>query len=525
MKRQVAIYLRLSQEDVDKRTSSVKDESNSISAQRLLITRHLDSDPSLCGLPRLEFCDDGYTGTSFDRPEFSRMIELVKRGEISCIVVKDLSRFGRDYLEVGDYLEHIFPFLGVRFKAINDHYDSIKHSGKTIGMDIAFRNLIYDYYCKDLSKKVKSAMGMKQREARYVSCAPYGYQICPAIKHQLVIDPEAAAVVRRIFSDVIAGKSTSQIARELNGERIATPAEHKSISRRMDCKAPQWTHYMILNIIENLKYTGTMVNHTRESRYIRDGSQRRVPKDEWYLRENAHEAIVTPEEFNQAQAAIRHRRKAVRSHHDQSDRVYYCGRCGRKLEKANGISFSCPSHRYHSGSPCAEVRWRKDALEDAVFEALKVQIEIVQIETAHVKSTARSKSDRLQRQLTALRAQYDACGREKLSQYEAYREGRVTDEMFLSSRDRLDLQQNLLKEQIKECEQQYGASKRELEAAGEKRQSVSGMAELTEQQLRNHLYDAVERIVVYGPNDIEIVWKFQDAIATAQHGSFKASLK
>ena len=155
MKQQVAIYLRLSQEDIDKRTSKVKDESNSISAQRLLITRHLDLDPMLSRLPRLEFCDDGYTGTSFDRPEFSRMIELVRRGEISCIVVKDLSRFGRDYLEVGDYLEHIFPFLGVRFKAINDHYDSIKHFGKTIGMDIAFKNLIYDYYCKDLSKKVK----------------------------------------------------------------------------------------------------------------------------------------------------------------------------------------------------------------------------------------------------------------------------------------------------------------------------------------------------------------------------------
>ena len=270
MKQQVAIYLRLSQEDMDKRTSQIKDESNSISAQRLLLTRHLDLDPLLSRLPRLEFCDDGYTGTSFDRPQFSRMIEQVKHGEISCIVVKDLSRFGRDYLEVGDYLEHIFPFLGVRFVAVNDHYDSMKHSGKTIGMDVAFKNLIYDYYCKDLSKKVKSAMGMKQREARYVSCAPYGYQICPTEKHQLVIDQEAAVIVRRIFLDVIAGKTTSQIAKELNSESVATPAEHKSIRRRADRKAPQWTHHMILNIIENLKYTGTMVNHTRESRHIRD---------------------------------------------------------------------------------------------------------------------------------------------------------------------------------------------------------------------------------------------------------------
>ena len=515
MKQQVAIYLRLSQEDIDRRTSKVKDESNSISAQRLLITRHLDLNPSLSQLPRLEFCDDGYTGTSFDRPAFSRMIELVKRGEISCIVVKDLSRFGRDYLEVGDYLEHIFPFLGVRFKAINDHYDSIKHSGKTIGMDIAFRNLIYDYYCKDLSKKVKSAMGMKQQEARYVSCAPFGYQICPTMKHQLVIDPEAAVIVRRIFLDVIAGKSTSQIARELNNEGIETPLEHKSISRRTAPGKPQWTHRTILNIIENLKYTGTMVNHTRESRHIRDENLRRVPKEEWYLRENAHEAIVTLEEFSQAQKAISRRKKTVRSHHNQSDRVYFCGHCGRKLEKANGISFSCPSHRYHSGSPCEKVWWQKDALEDAVFEALKVQIEIVRIKTADVKSAARSKGAHLESQLTVLQARYDACGREKLAQYEAYREGRVTDEVFLSSRDQLTLQQNILKERMEECARKYEASRQEIETADETQQSMGRIAKLTEEQLRNHLYDAVERILVYGPDDIEIVWKFQDTTVTA----------
>ena len=515
MKQQVAIYLRLSQEDIDKRTSKVKDESNSISAQRLLITRYLDLDPMLSRLPRLEFCDDGYTGTSFDRPEFSRMIELVRRGEISCIVVKDLSRFGRDYLEVGDYLEHIFPFLGVRFKAINDHYDSIKHFGKTIGMDIAFKNLIYDYYCKDLSKKVKSAMRLKQREARYVSCAPYGYQICSTVKHQLVIDQEAAAIVRRIFLDVIAGKSTSQIARELNSEGIATPAEYKGYRKRTDSRKPQWTHHIILNIIENLKYTGTMVNHTRESRHIRDDNQRRVPKDEWYLRENAHEAIVTQQEFNQAQEAMSRRKKTVHTHHSQSDRVYFCGHCGRKLEKVNGKSFSCPSHRYHFGRPCEGVRWQKEALEDAVFEALKIQIAVVQLESTGGKSAVQSKGDSLQSQCATLQKQYDACKREKFEQYQAYREGRITDEMFLSSRDQLTLQQNILKEQLEECKKQCEASKQEAEAADEKQRSMGRMAELTEEQLRDHLYDAIERILVYGPNDIEIVWKFQDSTVTA----------
>lgn len=176
MKKSIGIYLRLSLEDVDKRTNKAKDESNSIVAQRQLIQRHIEQNPYLSNLPQMEFCDDGFSGTNFERPDFQRMIDLIRAGEIHIVIVKDLSRFGRDYLEVGDYLEHIFPFLGVRMISINDHYDSEKYLGNTAGMDIAFRNLIYDYYSKDLSKKVKSAMRTKQRNGGYITCCTYGYK-------------------------------------------------------------------------------------------------------------------------------------------------------------------------------------------------------------------------------------------------------------------------------------------------------------------------------------------------------------
>ena len=214
MKKCIGIYLRLSLEDVDKKTNRAKDESNSIVAQRQLLQRHIEQNPYLANLPQMEFCDDGFSGTNFERPDFQRMIEMVRNGEIHIVIVKDLSRFGRDYLEVGDYLEHIFPFLGVRMISINDHYDSERNQGNTAGMDIAFRNLIYDYYSKDLSKKVKSAMRTKQRSGSYITCCTYGYKVSPKNKHQMIIDPETAPIVRRIFADVIAGKSTSQVARE-----------------------------------------------------------------------------------------------------------------------------------------------------------------------------------------------------------------------------------------------------------------------------------------------------------------------
>lgn len=509
MKNQIAIYLRLSLEDVDKRTNAVKDDSNSIASQRLLINRHLDQTPMLCNLPRIEFCDDGFSGTNFDRPDFQRMIECAKRGEISCIVVKDLSRFGRDYLEVGDYLEHIFPFLGIRFKSINDHYDSATHEGKTIGMDVAFKNLIYDYYSKDLSQKVKSAMRTKQQKARFVNTVPYGYKTHQDDKHQLVIDERTAPVVRGIFLNVIGGKSCTQIAKELNAEGILTPAQAKAI-HSSSAKKPQWTHRAILSMIENIKYTGVMANHMRESRFIRDKNQRRVPKEEWYIRKNAHEAIVTQEEFDKANEAIQRRRKTARATHDQSDRVYYCAHCGGKLEKANGTVFACPSHRYHDGSPCEGVYWRKSALEEVLLEALKGQIEITRIESSKVKKAARVRNESLQRQLVLLKAQYDACGREKFTLYEQYREAKITAEEYLSGKDELTRKQAALKEQLEESEALYEANQQMGDAASEQQEAVGKMTGLSDAKLREHLYDAVERVLVYDSESIEIIWKFNE---------------
>lgn len=280
----------------------------------------------------------------------------------------------------------------------NSYVEQIKNLymfkvGNTVGMDVAFKNLIYDYYSKDLSKKVKSAMGLKQKKAQYVNTVPYGYKADPADKHHLIIDVETAPIVRRIFMDVISGKSCTQIAKELNTEGIPTSAQYKAVSRKASSKKPQWTHHSLLTMIESVKYTGTMVNHTHESRFIRDRNQRRVPKEEWYIRENAHEPIVTNDEYEPAQEAIQRRRKFARSTHDQLDRVYFCAHCGGKLEKANGTVFACPSHRYHDGSPCENVRWRKSALEEIVFEALKRQIEIIRVESAAIKKTAKSKGE------------------------------------------------------------------------------------------------------------------------------------
>ncbi len=520
MEQRIAIYLRLSLEDVDNRTNKIKDESNSISAQRVLINRYLDSHADLSAIDRVEFRDDGFSGTNFERPDFLRMIDHAKQGMISCIIVKDLSRFGRDYLEVGDYLEHIFPFLGIRFISINDNYDSAMHEGRTIGMDVAFKNIIYDYYSKDLSKKVKSAMSLKQREGKFVTCIPYGYKAHPTQKHQMIIDEAVAPIVRQVFLDVVSGKKTTEIARELNDSGVLPPAEYKGVSRNTG-KKPQWTHKSILEMIANIKYTGTMVNHTRESRYIRDKNQRHVPKDEWYINENAHEAIVSQKEFEAANQAIHRRKYTTRISHDQSDRVYYCGHCGAKLEKANGKVFSCHSRRIHADSVCNDVCLIKSEIEDVLFEALKRQIAITHIETSKKEKDANVKAVDLVKQLAALKGQYDFYEHKKFTLYESYRGEKLTADNYLAQKADLSHKQSEIRGQLSEIEQQMASAEILQDDCKKQAKIVDAYVGLSEEELRSHLYDAIEKVIVYDRSNIEIVWKFNEML-TAINESVEA---
>lgn len=193
----IAIYIRLSLADED--TGSTKSESDSIVNQRSLIARFLDNIPALSEYSRTEFCDDGFTGTNTNRPAFTKMMEQVKQSKYNLICVKDFSRFSRDYIEIGDCLECLFPFLGVRFISINDGYDSDDYKGTTGGLDVVMRNIVYAAYSKDLSIKTTTAKIQMMKQGKFVgSYAPYGYILQPTVRNKLTIDPEAAQIVRRI---------------------------------------------------------------------------------------------------------------------------------------------------------------------------------------------------------------------------------------------------------------------------------------------------------------------------------------
>ena len=194
---QIAIYMRLSKED-----DFMADESNSIGNQRKFIRSFINKDSDLRKMNIVEFTDDGYSGKNMERPQMQNMLELIKRQQFSCVIVKDFSRFSRDHIVQGKYIEQIFPFMGIRFISINDNYDSKNHIGGIGEIDISFKTLLYDFYSEDLSEKVKTSLKTIRGNGNYVAAyAPYGYVKSPEDKHQLVIDEVASKIVKRIFKE------------------------------------------------------------------------------------------------------------------------------------------------------------------------------------------------------------------------------------------------------------------------------------------------------------------------------------
>lgn len=516
----LAAYYRTSLEDFN-RAHGLADQSQSIGNQRKVVMGYLCGSEQLSRYSVLEFIDDGLTGTNTDRPQFQAMIEAARRGEVSCIVVKDLSRFGRNYLDVGDYLEHIFPFLGVRIIAVNDGYDSQKYIGMTGGMDVAFRNFMYENYSRDLSIKVRSAMQARMKDGRFVNHVPYGYRKHPTDKHQMVPDEETAPIVREIFLSIIAGKSTSQIAKELNTRGVLTPLEYKQHRLKPVCQGRDlmWSHVTVLNILRNIKYTGVMTNHTRESRYMRDRNQRRVPQEEWIVTEGAHEAIVTKEEYEAAQAQIRAVKKHERKPPDGSDCVFYCGHCGRKLRKSFGLDtyFACDTQLYQEQASCAGIRWSKTDLEAVLLPIYRTQLELMGEQTRnfqaafqkHPKVNWDNRLEKIDQEIARQNAR-------KIQYYEEYRSGEMSRDLFFQRKtalaDRItELQAERAKiEAERQQEQEEQSECRVAQREAEKYLSVSTMGG---KAFKASMYAAIDRVTVFSNHHIEVRWKFEDLFA------------
>lgn len=331
-----AIYVRLSRED------ERKIESESVENQMEFLKDYVAKDASL--LLTDVYVDRHVTGTKFDRPEFNRMITDIRGGRINCVVVKDLSRLGRNYLEAGDYIEKIFPFFGVRFIAVTDNYDSLTSNPTEDGLVVPLKNLINEAYAKDISKKICTSFENQFKQGIFfATTAAYGYKKDPDDPHMVLVDEEVKDVVIRIFTEYIGGKSLAQIARDLNMDEIPAPSvywQQKGVIHKQKY-TNLWEGKQIRNIMKNPIYIGDVLISKTQKCYYK-GITTAVNRDDGYYVENHHEAIIDRETFNRAQEMMASKRKEYFSTRDKYDGIQnkkesllrgilYCGHCGNKM--------------------------------------------------------------------------------------------------------------------------------------------------------------------------------------------------
>ena len=273
-------------------------ESESVTNQRSLLIGYLKAQ----GLVAVDiYVDDGYTGTNFERPEFKRMLNDIKNKKINMVITKDLSRLGRDHIMTGFYVETFFPENDVRYIAVNDDIDTFF---ETSGSDMMpFRLSMNDMYAKDISKKVRSNLLQMKKDGKFCgSSAPYGYMRDPNDKHRLVPNPKTAPIVKRIFDLYIAGYGSSRIAEILTSEDLPTPIMYSGTKLNKYSHPEIWKHTSISNIIKNRAYIGDLIQHKFQKVNYKIKKRKNVPKNEWCIKENAHEPLVDKKTFEIAQS-------------------------------------------------------------------------------------------------------------------------------------------------------------------------------------------------------------------------------
>lgn len=526
-----AIYLRLSQEDGDISVSD-KNESNSISTQRDLIQAFLRKQADI--LYEAEFCDDGYTGTNFDRPGFTDMMKAVREKRVDCIIVKDLSRFGRDYIESGKYIQKIFPMLGVRFIAINDGYDSADTENQSNDFVLPFKNLINDSYCRDISIKSRSNLEVKRRNGEFVgNFAVFGYMRSPDDKHKLIVDEEAAVVVRNIFNWKQEGWNAQQIANHLNKLRFPSPMEYKrkcGHNYRTSFKTKtvaQWSAVAVLRILKNPVYTGvleqgktTTPNYKVKTRIVKDESK-------WARVENAHEAIITPAQFELVQTVL----GLDTCRAEGQDEIYpfsgmiYCADCQSPMIHRTATAcgkkyqyYMCSGNKRDKDS-CTSHNIKCELVEKVVLATVQAHISMaIDIDNAMKRVEAldweKREIRKIDAQISAMELDVEKFNNIKMELYEDLKSDLITKEEYHSFKNDYDIRIQSIRQQIAGLVSQRNAVEGGLTsvqgwfAQFRKYENIEKLTRLT-------IVSLIERVEINENKDIHVKFRHADQFTAA----------
>lgn len=515
------IYLRLSKEDGD------KEESDSIANQRALILDFLKSMPEI-RVHKIRI-DDGYSGVDFNRPAFVEMLDDIRAGVVNCVVVKDFSRFGRNYIETGRYIQVLFPRTGVRFIAVNDSYDSSKEQGYAGNIIVPFKNMINDAYSADISTKVRSHLDLKRKKGAFVGAfAVYGYMKDASNHNQLIIDDFAADVVKDIFVWKMDGRSALGIAERLNESGILSPMEYKrhkglrfSTPFKINASA-KWQAKTVARILSNEIYTGVMEQGKCVTPNYKVRKRVNVPKDDWVRFENAHEAIIERNLFDTVQELLKQDTRASSKNIcvRPLSGIILCVDCGstmvHKSNTKNGKRYGyyvCSGHRADK-TVCSTHIISADACEKAVLETLKAYTSAMLDMEQVIKSSAaiaHSKGNvpRLTARLEVKYGEIKESNNYKLSLHESYKDGIISLEDFISFKANYD-------SKIQKAEAAIAMLEEEIQIATDGDHQNYGWIDIfkgytsAESLSRKMVVELIERVSVCEKGKVEVDFRYAD---------------
>ena len=461
----IAIYLRISVLE----KGNPRHAEDTINSQRNIIKNFIFNDPDLKKANIEEFIDEGYSGSTTSRPGLDKLLLKVRQQKIDCIIVKDMSRFMRNYIEMGDYLENIFPFMGVRFIAINDGYDSSKETQNGTELDIQFKNLLNDYYSRDISEKMTTALYTARKQGKYTTgTPPYGYLKDPKDKYKLIIDEAVSDNVRYIFQLILEGHTLNETAKILNDEGVITARARRKEIKGYDAYANRWestveetiwSASMVRRIVKNEAYTGTFVFNKSTKSKLDGGKVIYHPKEDWIRIYDNHEALISKETFDEVGKTLksRHRNsfRGSKSKYKNSPLATFvrCNKCGYKIrfgkssngKELIGINLYC----YHCRMLEQEEKLpHYKELEKEVFEILKDKFHIDKAEKKKLLDEQKELYDK-----------NDQLLKKKRIEFENYKFGKISREDFVEIKD-------LLQESSEENNKRIEAIDKEFKESG-----------------------------------------------------------
>ena len=525
-----AVYLRLSKEDEDLREVKDKKESNSIANQKALILKTLESMPDVTLYDI--YIDDGFTGLNFERPNFQRMCEDIYNGRVNMVIVKDLSRLGRDYIDSGRYVKKIFPSYHVRFVSVLDHFDSLTATQSDVNLLIPVKNFVNDNYSRDISGKVRSHQEVMRENGLYVgSHVAYGYKKLETDRNRIIPDGYAADIVRKIFDWKLKGLSSASIADKLNGLGVAAPSEYKRQlggnykSGFQKNRRAKWSAVTINRILKNKIYIGVLEQGKREKVNYKLNKIVEKPESEWAVKENTHEAIISKADFeNVAKLLNLDTRKSPEEETlFMLSGLMFCGECGRSMVRRcnrykdkQSIYYICAT--YNKGKGCSRHSIGQSVVEDILLDAIKRHIEHV-ARLDELLSTIRDREVNYDdivandREILAKYKELDQCKKVEMSLHRDLAAGIISIKEYEQFKNNFAHKSAEIEATIRKLQEEIETVFKEGLFADEWIDTFTKTGNITSLD-RSIVLSLVEKITIHEENRIEITFKYQDEYET-----------